>query len=242
MKLKCLGSSSLGNCYLLIGDSETLIIEAGVKFSKVKVALNFDLSNVVGCCITHEHLDHSKAAIEMQGSGIEIIGTSGTLVKCLVHPLNSCIISYRVSAAFGGFRITAYQTIHDAEEPCAFLIEHLEIGRMLFITDTASFKYEFKGIDHLIIEANYDDDIVNENNINNPNSFNNIERLEESHMSIKECEFTCGYNVYSGTKSVILIHLSGGNSDSEMFKDTIKRKTGKPVYVADENFELILHG
>lgn len=56
MILKCLGSSSKGNCYLLIGDSETLIIEAGIKFKEVKKALDFDLSNVVGCCISHEHL------------------------------------------------------------------------------------------------------------------------------------------------------------------------------------------
>lgn len=178
----------------------------------------------------------------MQNAGIEIIGTVGTLTKCLDHHINSCIIFYRVAAAFGNFTITAYQTIHDAAEPCSFLIEHPEIGRMLFITDTANFNYAFKKIDHLLIEANYDDDIVNENNINNPNSFNNIKRLQESHMSIKECEFTCGYNVYSGTKNIILIHLSEGNSDSEMFKDAIKRKTGKPVYVADENFEIILHG
>lgn len=240
MKLKCLGSSSSGNCYLLIGEKETLIIEAGVKFSKVKEALSFDLSNVVGCILSHEHGDHAKYASEMQSAGIEIIGTVGTLVKCIDTHINSCIIFYRVAAAFGGFTITTYQTIHDAEEPCAFLIEHPEIGRMLFITDTASFKYEFKGINHLMIEANYDDDIVNENNINNPNAFNNIERLQESHMSIKECEFTCGYNVYSGTKSIILIHLSGGNSDTQLFKDTIKRKTGKPVYVANENFEIEL--
>lgn len=240
MKLKCLGSSSKGNSYLLIGEDETLIIEAGISFKKVKEALNFDLSKVVGCCVTHEHLDHSKYAEQMQNAGIEIIGTVGTLTKCLDNHLNSCIIFYRIAAAFGGFIITAYQTIHDAEEPCAFLIEHPEMGRMLFITDTASFKYQFKGIDHLMIEANYDESIVSENAINNLDMFNNIERLGNSHMSIKECEFTCGYNVYSGTKNIVLIHLSSGNSDSAWFKDTIKKKTGKPVYVADEGFEIEL--
>ena len=240
MKLKCLGSSSKGNCYLLIGDSETLIIEAGVKFKEVKKALNFDLSKVVGCCITHEHVDHSKYAEVMQNAGIEIIGTVGTLTKCLDNHINSCIIFYRVAVAFGGFTITAYQTIHDASEPCAFLIEHAEIGRLLFITDTASFNYLFYGIDHVLIEANYEDSIVLGNAVDNPGSFNNIERLSESHMSLKECEFVCGNNVGSGTKSIVLIHLSSGNSDREMFKDMIKRKTGKPVYVADESFEIEL--
>lgn len=240
MKLKCLGSNSKGNSYLLVGESETLIIEAGVNFKKVKEALNFDLSKVVGCLVSHEHGDHAKYAGEMQRSWIQIIGTSGTLVKCLNNAFSTCIIMYRIPAQIGNFTITAYQTIHDAAEPCAFLIEHPEIGRMLFITDTASFKYEFKAINHLLIEANYDEDIVNENNVNNPNSFNNIERLEKSHMSLNECARTCLFNVYGGTKNIVLIHLSDGNSDSEMFKDTIKRKIGKPVYIAEEGFEIEL--
>ena len=240
MKLKCLGSSSKGNGYLLIGDSETLIIEAGVKFSKVKEVLNFDLSKVVGCLVSHEHGDHAKSALEMFNSGIGVYGTKGTLFKSLkFHDFRNAMI-YRKAEFIGDFKVTAYEIIHDAVQPAAFLIEHPEMGRLLFITDTASFKYEFKGINHLLIESNYDEDIVNENNINNPNSFNNIERLEKSHMSIKECEFTCGYNVYSGTKNIVLIHLSPGNSDSEMFKDTIKKKTGKPVYVAEEGFEIEL--
>lgn len=240
MKLKCLESSSKGNCYLLIGDSETLIIEAGIKFSKVKESLDFDLSNVVGCLVSHEHGDHAKYANEMKDAGIGIVATKGTLDKCLEWHFKTHELTYRLPAKIGEFRVTGFKIIHDAAEPCAFLIEHLEIGKLLFITDTASFNYSFKGIHHLLIEANYDDDIVAENNINNPNAFNNIERLEKSHMSLKECEIACGNNVSSDTKNIVLIHLSGGNSDSEMFKDTIKKKTGKPVYVADEGFEIEL--
>lgn len=240
MKLKCLGSSSKGNSYLLIGEKEILIIEAGVKFSKVKEALNFDLSKVVGCLVSHEHKDHSKSANDLRKSSIEIIGTVGTLVKCTDDHLNTCIITYRVPVVIGSFTITAFETIHDASEPCAFLIEHTEMGRMLFITDTASFKYKFKAINHLLIEANYHESIVSENAINNPNMFNNIERLEKSHMSLMDCEFTCGYNVYSGTQNIVLIHLSSCNSDYELFKDTIKKKIGKPVYIAEEGFEIEL--
>lgn len=240
MKLKCLGSSSKGNCYLLIGENETLIIEAGIKFSKVKEALNFDLSNVVGCIISHEHGDHAKSALEMFNSGIEVYGTKGTLFKSLkFHDFKNAMV-YRKAEHIGNFKVTAYEIIHDAAQPAAFLIEHPEIGRMLFVTDTASFNYSFHGINHLLIEANYDDDIVAENNINNTNSFNNIERLEKSHMSLKECSLSCFNNVGAETKNVILIHLSDGNSDSEMFKNVIKRQVGKPVYIAEEGFEIEL--
>jgi len=56
MFLKCLGSSSLGNCYLIHNDSECLIIEAGISFKSVKEYLGHDISKIVGVCVSHEHL------------------------------------------------------------------------------------------------------------------------------------------------------------------------------------------
>lgn len=57
MKMKCLGSSSGGNCYLLQSNSgETLIVECGVNIKEIKKALNFNMRNVVGCLVSHEHL------------------------------------------------------------------------------------------------------------------------------------------------------------------------------------------
>lgn len=57
MKLKVLGSGSNANCYLLQSNSgETLIIECGVHLKEIKKALNFNMRNVVGCLISHEHL------------------------------------------------------------------------------------------------------------------------------------------------------------------------------------------
>ena len=235
MKLKCLGSSSKGNCYLLIGGSETLIIEAGVNFKKVKEALDFDLSNVVGCLVSHEHGDHFNAAKDMSNAGIDVYSN-----RPVINKIGSgyVMIKKRVYGV-GNFEVYTIRVIHDVET-FAFMIMHPEMGRLLFVADTAQFNYSFKGINHLLIEANYDEDIVAENAINNPNAFNNIERLEKSHMSLKECEIACGNNVGPGTKNIVLIHLSSGNSDQEMFKGAIKKKTGKPVYVAEEGFEIEL--
>ena len=56
MKLKVLGSGSAGNCYLLQNEKEILIIECGISYKKILQRLNFNLSSVVGCLISHEHL------------------------------------------------------------------------------------------------------------------------------------------------------------------------------------------
>lgn len=55
MNLKIIGTGSKGNCYLLQGENETLIIEAGVNFADIKKALNYNLSNVVGVLLSHAH-------------------------------------------------------------------------------------------------------------------------------------------------------------------------------------------
>jgi hypothetical protein len=57
MELIVLSSSSTGNGYILKSSSgESLILEAGVRLKEIKQILNFDLSGVVGVCISHSHL------------------------------------------------------------------------------------------------------------------------------------------------------------------------------------------
>lgn len=55
MLLKCIASGSSGNSYALISGKEILLIEAGVRLLEVKRNIDFQISNVVGCVITHEH-------------------------------------------------------------------------------------------------------------------------------------------------------------------------------------------
>ena len=72
MKLKVLGSGSSGNCYILESDTEALIIEAGVRFKDVKVALDFNVSKIMGVVISHSHGDHAKYVSEYEKAGISV--------------------------------------------------------------------------------------------------------------------------------------------------------------------------
>lgn len=73
MKLKCLGSGSSGNCYLLIaGNGETLIIDPGLQIKEIKKALNWNISCVVGTVCTHHHADHAKSVKNLEQMGISV--------------------------------------------------------------------------------------------------------------------------------------------------------------------------
>nr|DAK34472.1 MAG TPA: YycJ-like MBL-fold protein [Bacteriophage sp.] len=57
MKLKCLGSSSAGNCYLLTSNSEeTLILDCGIPIRKIKKGLDWNIRGITGVIISHTHL------------------------------------------------------------------------------------------------------------------------------------------------------------------------------------------
>ena len=55
MLLKCVASGSSGNTYLLMSDTEMLVLDAGIRFLEVKKAIDFKVSKIVGCIVSHEH-------------------------------------------------------------------------------------------------------------------------------------------------------------------------------------------
>lgn len=52
-RLKVLGSSSDGNCYILDSNNKKLIIELGVSWSDVLKGLNYKIEDVAGCIVSH---------------------------------------------------------------------------------------------------------------------------------------------------------------------------------------------
>ena len=59
----------------------------------------------------------------------------------------------------GSFTVMPLPVEHNVEN-YAYLIEHEEIGKLVFCTDAISFHYKIKDVNHLIIEANYSDELI----------------------------------------------------------------------------------
>lgn len=240
MKLHILGSNSLGNCYILENDTEALIIEAGIRMSQVKKCLKWQIRKVVGAIVTHEHNDHSGFINEMVASGIrvfaleEVFRSHDLYGKAFTLPIipNK---GYKV----GNFKILAFPVFHDV--PCVgYVINHQEMGKLLFITDTVTLDYSIPGLNHIMIEANYADDIV-EKRIEAglmPESMR--PRLLNSHMEIEQTKAILSENDLSNVDNIILIHLSDGNSNEERFIKEVRELTGKPVYAAQAGMTIDL--
>ena len=232
MKLKILGSSSAGNCYLLIANSgQVLIIEAGLPLKEIKEALNFDLSKVIGCICTHRHGDHFKYASEFMNAGIEVCSSVETL-DTIEYSHRMRVIQKQKKYNIGEFVVMPVEVKHDVH--CfSFLIQHAESGLTLFCTDTMYLPFKFTGLNNLILECNYSQEIL-DSRLSEGDTISLVRnRVIQSHMSLETCKDVLRANDLTGVNNIVLIHLSDGNSNAELFKSEIVNLTGKNVHVAE---------
>lgn len=233
MNLTVLASSSAGNGYLLSNGKESLIIEAGVRLKSVKEALNFNLSGIAGCVVSHRHGDHSKYIKEYAIAGIpilaneDVIGKQSNLISSTLCKILEPMKGYKV----GNFKIIPFPVEHDV--PClGFLLSHPEAGNILFATDTYMLEYTFRDLNHILIEANYFDDGLEDNIISGRVHPSQRPRLLQTHMELQTCKDILMANDLSDVISIVLLHLSNDNSDEERFIQEVRSITGKQVYAA----------
>lgn len=221
MRMKCLGSGSSGNCYIIENDTEALIIEAGVRFKDVKIALDFNVSKIKCVIISHEHGDHRKYWHEYVKAGIPVFEP---------YRNDGTTMEFKDSR----FIIQAFDLVHDV--PCyGFLISHPDMGKLVYITDTEYCKYRFNGLNHILVEANYSLDCMAP--IDNPKR----NHVLTGHMSIDTAVEFLKTNTSPELLNVALLHLSESNSDEKQFRAAAEAVVDCPVWIAGKGLEVKLN-
>jgi phosphoribosyl 1,2-cyclic phosphodiesterase len=227
MTLKVLSSESAGNCYLIESDSQCLIIEAGIRLQELKKALNYDMSKIIGCLVTHAHGDHCKYADDYLKAGIDIYSSKETIAATnlsghRLFPLGPQPVQ------LGQFTIKCFAVPHGVPT-LGFLIKHPLAGSILFVTDAACIPHKFNNLNHILIEANYEDSILTN------------DRAVGHHMSLDTCLGFLRANDIRQVRNIVLLHLSSGNSDSKMFAKSVQSiAPNASVCIADKGLEVYL--
>lgn len=217
MILKVISSGSSGNAYILDSGKEQLLLECGVKWSNIVKALGYTISNAVGILVSHRHLDHAKSISNALTYRIPVYSCKDVCERhkgvILIEPNKK----YRI----GDFVVQPIPVKHNVE--CyAYLIEHEEMGRLLFATDLCEFPYKIKNINHLAIESNFDEDIL----INCLCENQNIRSNNQYHMEISET-IKVIKGLYSGNlNTVLLCHLSDRLSNERNFQQRVFNEVG----------------
>ena len=235
MKLVVIGSSSKGNGYALISTSnEILLLEAGVRVKKMLKAIDYATTGIVGCVATHRHLDHVGHLKEYITYGFPIGANEDVFSAKQVPEHLKRVLEDRKTYHFGSFGVCPFRVKHDVPT-FGYLIHHPECGTILFATDCAFIPYKFPNVNHLIIEANYSDEILEQRILSGEENAARRKRLLETHMEIgitikgiKKCE-------PKGIKTITLIHLSSQNASEKDFQRLVAKSFGIPTYVAKPN-------
>jgi len=227
MEIKILASGSSGNAYFVSDGKTPLLLEAGIPFRLIQQGLNFEVSRLAGCLISHEHQDHAKAAHEIMRAGIDCYMSKGTAEALRLQGHRLHIIEALTQFHIGTWAIKPFQLHHSAAEPLGFLMANQSHEKLLFATDTAYIAHRFEGLTHLMIEANYSLPLLKDNT---PSS--DLRRsILQDHMSLETLVGMLRANDLSKVEEIHLLHLSGNNSDADMFKRKVQEITGKPVYL-----------
>lgn len=222
MILKCLGSGSHGNCWLLMNDKECLILDAGIPMKEIKVTLDFNLKKIVGVCVTHSHLDHSLITRDFEKMGIPVF-----------KPYESDM--ERQVRTYGGFVIRSFDLEHNGVPCHGFWVNHDDIGNLLYITDTEYVRWSFKEVEvnHIIVEANYATPFIDQN-------IPNYEHKLRGHQSLDTACLFLIHNNSPYLRNVILAHLGAESSDHDYFINETHKFVDCPVYIGRKGLKVEL--
>lgn len=186
--------------------------------------------------------DHSKYLRQYLDAGIDVYSNEETFINhkigILAHRANR--IKANQSFRIGNFKVLSFELFHDV--PClGFLINHQETGNILFITDTKQVPYNFPNLDHIMIECNYQQDIMDYNLENGKTNLFLRNRVMHSHLDSEYVKVFLGKTNLTNVKNIIILHTSGQNSDPELIKKEISTFTRKNVYIAKKGLKLELN-
>lgn len=231
ISIKPIASGSTGNAYYISDGETALLLEAGISIKSLKIGTAYKLSGVAGCLCSHAHSDHSKAVKDVMKLGINCYMSKGTAKQLNLSGHRLKTVESLKQFNIGSWTILPFDVEHDCIEPLGFLLQSGK-EKILFITDSAYCRYLFKGVTRLMIECNYQLEILNENVKNGKIPVAMKNRILNSHFELNNVvEFIKTLDL-SHLKETWLLHLSDGNSNAEQMKKAVQAVSGKPVYIA----------
>lgn len=169
------GSGSSGNCSYIGTRDVGLLIDAGVDADTVEAGMKrngLSAKSLVGILLTHDHGDHMRYAYTLlrRYSHMKLFCTPRNLTGLLRrHNVSRRIKDYHAAIfkefpfTIGDLTVTAFETSHDGSDNMGFSIE-CNGTTFTMVTDTGMItdrtRHYIDQTDHLVIEANYDADML----------------------------------------------------------------------------------
>ena len=223
MTFTTLASGSTGNAALVSCEDTHVLLDAGVSAKRISNglrALGVTPAQLSAILLTHEHSDHvSGLRVLSKKAGAPIYATGPTCRAWYrKHRVDEVKSLFQTQEAGTGVRIgslwvESFPTPHDAAGSVGYSITG-DGGRMVLCTDlgyvTGEVRHAVEGCDLLVCETNHDEDWVR----SGPYPYYLKQRVlgDYGHLSNEAGAELAAFAVESGTKTVVLAHLSRTNN------------------------------
>ncbi|MDR0700131.1 MAG: MBL fold metallo-hydrolase [Tannerella sp.] len=228
-----LASGSSGNCYYIGTLSYGILVDAGIGVRQIKKILkerDIGFEKILAILITHDHADHIKS-VGYLGESLNIPVYATEAVHAGIcrsrYVEEELIRSRRVIEKekpfmIRDFNIMAFDVPHDSSDNVGYSIVYgdqtfvivTDVGH---ITDTVS-KY-VSGANHLVIEANYDEEMLSSGMY--PNFLKERVSSMSGHLSNRDAAEFLAVNYSPKLKNIWLCHLSRDNNHPELAYKTV---------------------
>lgn len=225
MRAVIFASSSSGNCLAVSHGGTHILIDAGISMRRIAASAaqaGITMENIGGVLITHEHSDHvSGLKTLLKNYPIELYAphtVANRLMGMLPDAMGRThIIPVGERFSLGRLSLLAFHTSHDTDESVGYRIEG---GGASFAvaTDTGRVTDEMlsalAGTDAVLIEANHDAGRL----LDGPYPPYLKRRIlsETGHLSNSDCARLARTLAESGTRQIILGHLSRTNNTPQL--------------------------
>ena len=258
MRFCTFSSSSSGNAALLSCGGTHLLVDAGISYARIRSGLGelgLSVEDLTAVFITHAHGDHTAGLATFLKRHRDIpIRCSEETARQLCYRfagIDQVLVPFplggRVPA--GCCTVTSVPTSHDTPGSTGYRFDTPE-GSVGLLTDTGVLPASARcllGVDLLVLEANHDVDTLLSGSY--PYALKDRVLGERGHLSNETAaRFACAA-ARSGTRQILLAHLSRENNTPQMALNTVGRAleaagfTGSlSVAPRDGRFSLLVGG
>ena len=220
-------SGSRGNCAFIEAGGARILIDAGKSAKALCSALcdiGVDIDSIDAIFITHEHRDHVSALQTLSHKHsipIYILLPSAQIFNGLRDERLCACLHIQTGDGFEtdvkDLHVKAFPTPHDSHASVGFRLtfndggEEYSIG---YATDTGyvsdAMRENLLGCFAAVIESNHDPDMLREGSY--PIELKQRIRSKKGHLSNPDCAIFAALLCESGTKHIMLAHLSEENN------------------------------
>lgn len=235
MDINIIATGSSGNCVRVSDNKTQLLFDVGIPFKQIQKSLNYDLTGY-NVLVSHKHGDHSKSLKDFYNRGNEVFcgvetardilhldenndGTFGTTNLHILENLKQYTIGSFVVRAFNVKHINS--DFSDCENFGFIVYSTITKETLVYMTDFMYCEYKLPQADYYLIECNYEDSLLENEDINRTVQ---IRRLK-SHCSLSTFCDLLDKTDLSKCKKLYIIHTSQ-NADKEFIKNTIVARYG----------------